>query len=207
MKKVLLLGDYLSPAWHPLRGVDDEIVRILEGFDVTICEEYPYLTLAQMKEYDLIVNYIDAFDRRAGSDFAGELIGYVAGGGALLSLHASIIASSQPEVEELIGASFTGHPPQEVLTYQYAGAHPIMKAVETFAIDEEPYQFEMDNLAKVSMIMEYVYKGEKYPAAWLRGYGKGKSCYLQMGHSVASFKNEGFATLLRRSALWCVGEL
>jgi type 1 glutamine amidotransferase len=55
--------------------------------------------------------------------------------------------------------------------------------------------------------MEYVYKGEKYPAAWLRGYGKGKSCYLSMGHEPASFTNKCFGNLLRRAALWCVGEL
>jgi len=207
MKKALLLGDYKSAQWHSMRGVDEELRRILEGLDVTVSEEYPYLKLEDLRAYGLIVNYIDAWDKRAGSDFAGALMGYVAAGGALLTLHNGIIAHSSPEMEQLIGASFKGHPPHEVLEYVYAGAHPIMKDVQSFSIDEEPYEFEMDNLARVHVIMEYVYMGKKYPAAWVRGYGRGKTCYLSMGHEPASFANEGCANLLRRSALWCVDEL
>ena len=207
MKKTLLLGDYKNAQWHPMRGVDEEIKRVLDGFDLTISEEYPYLKLSDMQAYDLIINYIDAWGKRGGADFAGALLGYVAAGGALLTLHNGIIAHSVPELEQLAGAAFTGHPPHEVLEYVAAGAHPIMKEVQSFSMDEEPYQFEMDKLARVNVIMEYVYKGEKYPAAWVRGYGRGKSCYLSMGHDAASFANEGFAVLLKRSALWCAGEL
>ena len=207
MKKILLLGDYKNPQWHPMRGVDEELKRILEGFEITVSEEYPYLKLCDLQAYDLVINYIDSWDKRGNSDFAGAVLGYVAEGGALLTLHSGIIAHSLPEVEQLVGAAFTEHPPHEELEYVYAGAHPIMKKVESFTIDEEPYQFEMDKLARVHVIMEYIYKGEKYPAAWVRGYGKGKSCYLSMGHEPASFANAGFGNLLKRSALWCLGEL
>ena len=82
-----------------------------------------------------------------------------------------------------------------------------MKAVGSFSMDEEPYQFEMDSLARVHVIMDYVYQGQKYPAAWVRGFGGGKSVYLSMGHEAASFANEGCANLVLRSALWCAGEL
>ena len=207
MKKLLLLGDYKNPGWHPLRGVDEELKRILDGFELTITEDYPYLKLDDLKEYDLIVNYMDAIDKRASSDYMGALLGYVAGGGALLTLHSGIIAHSYPEMEQLIGAAFTNHPPHEVLTYHAAGGHPILKDIDSFAIDEEPYQFEMDNLARVNVIMEYVYQGAKHPAAWVRGYGSGRVCYLSMGHEQASFTSEGFAKLIRRGVLWCVGEL
>ena len=207
MKRALLLGDYKSAQWHSMRGVDEELRRILEGFDLTITEDYPYLRLEDLQSYDFVVNYIDAWNRRAGADFAGALIGYVAAGGALLTLHGGIIARTSPEVEQMIGGAFQGHPNHEVLEYVYAGAHPIMNAVDSFSIDEEPYQFEMDPLARVHVIMDYVYHDQRYPAAWLRGYGSGKSCYLSMGHEAASFANEGCARLVRRSALWCAGEL
>jgi hypothetical protein len=207
MKKVLLIGDYINYQWHPLRDVDEEIKRILDGFDVEITEEYPYLKLDDMRKYDLVLNYADALDRRAGADFAGALLGYVAGGGALLTLHNGILTSSIPELEQMIGATFTGHPPQEVIEYVYSNAHPIMKAVGSFSVDEEPYVFELDNLARANIIMEYIYKGEKFPAVWVRGYGQGRTCYIQPGHSPETFKNEGYGNLLKRAALWCTGGL
>ena len=207
MKKTLLLGDYKAATWHPLKGVDEAVTKALDDFGITVCEEYPGLKLDDLQAYDLIINYIDAWGKRSNSDFAGSLIGYVAAGGTLLSLHNGIIAHSTPEMEQMIGGSFVSHPQHEVLEYVYAGAHPIMKDVQSFSIDEEPYVFNMDNLARVHMIMEYIYKGEKFPAAWLRSFGKGKSCYLSMGHTGESFLNPGCAKLLRRSALWCVNEL
>jgi len=207
MKKALLFGDYKAGTWHPLRDVDEAIIRVLDDFEVTVCEEYPALTLEALQAYDVVINYIDAWGKRGNTDFAGALIGYVAGGGALLSLHGGIIAHSLSEIEQMIGGSFTNHPPREVIEYVHSAPHPIMRGVDPFSLDEEPYMFTMDNVAKLTMLMEYVYKGEKYPAAWLRGYGRGKSCYLSMGHTAESFENEGCAKLLRRCALWCVDEL
>ena len=207
MKNAILLGDYKAAVWHPLKGVDDIIKSILDDFDITVCEEYPALKLQDLQAYGAVINYIDAWDKRGNADFAGALLGYVAVGGALLTLHGGIIADALPEVEQLIGAAFVTHPEHEVIEYVYAGAHPIMKDVQSFSLDEEPYMFKTDNLAKLHVIMDFIYKGEKYPAAWLRDYGMGKMCYLSPGHESASFANAGFAKLLRRSALWCVGEL
>lgn len=207
MKKILILGDYKEAEWHSLGGADAEFKRILAGFELTITEDYPDMKLADLQRYDLIINYIGGWGKRAGSDFAGALLGYVAAGGPLLTLHGGIIAHTLPEIEQLVGAAFTGHPEREVLEYVHVGEHPITEGVKPFSMDEEPYQLEMDNLAKVQMILEYVYRGEKYPAAWVRNYGSGRTCYLSMGHDPACFTNEGFGLLIRRGAQWCLGEL
>ena len=207
MKKALLIGNYVDVQWHPLTGVDDEIKRILDDFDTEITENYSVLEIADLLKYDLIINYADTLETQATPDFAGALLGYVAGGRGLLTIHNGIIAQSIPEIEQLIGASFTDHPPHEVIEYVPVNDHPIMENVGSFSIDEEPYQFEMDNLARVTLILEYIYKGESYPAAWVRRYGKGRSCYLQPGHNKATFTNEGFRSLLRNAALWCIGDI
>lgn len=208
MKNALLLGDYKGGTWHLLHGVDEEIKRILDGFCVTVCEEYPGLSLEELEQYDLVINYIDAWGKRGNADLAGNLLAYVAKGGSMLALHnGGVIAKSSPDLEQMVGAEFVGHPKQEVLDYVVAQAHPITKQLEPFSIDEEPYQFTMANLSGLTMLMEYIYKGEKYPAAWLRSYGKGKVCYLSMGHSALSFQVEGFEKLLLKSALWCANQL
>ena len=110
-------------------------------------------------------------------------------------------------MEQLVGGAFTGHPQHEVLTYSVKTAHPVSQGLESFSMDEEPYQFTLDPLANLTLLLEYTYRGQQYPAAWLRAFGKGKVVYLSPGHNAASFQNEGFRALLLRSAAWCVGEL
>jgi len=206
MNNVLLLGDYEDSYWHPLNGVDDEIKRILSGYEVTVCADYAGLTLEKLREYDVVVNYIDAWQKNGSATLAGTFLCYVAGGGAMLTIHNGIIAPGHPELGQMTGAAFTTHPPHEVIAYEAVGGHPITDAQEPFSIDEEPYQFNMDPLADVTMLMEYVYHGERYPAAWLRAFGSGKICYLSLGHNAESFKEAGFERLIKRSVMWLTGD-
>ena len=53
-------------------------------------------------------------------------------------------------------------------------------------MDEEPYQFTLDPLANLTLLLEYTYRGQQYPAAWLRAFGKGKVCLLYTSRNVSS---------------------
>lgn len=207
MKKALILGDYALATWHPLRGVDDELVRILDQYKVEICEDYPTLTLEKLKEYDFVVNYIDNWSKRGNSNCAGALIAYVADGGSMMAIHNGIIIKNHPELEQLMCGAFLNHPKHEVLKYTIAKSHPLTKTVMPFEIDEEPYMFKMSALVEPEIVMNYEYKGEQYPAVWLRSFGKGKMIYITPGHNAETFKHKGMETLIRQSALWCCGEL
>lgn len=207
MKRALLMGDYAHHTWHGLAGVDEQIREILSDYEVEICTDYAHLTAERLRPFDFVIDYIDGWNRCGNCDAAGELLGYVAQGGALLSLHNGIIKRSSPEMEQMVGGAFTGHPQHEVLTYAVKTAHPVSQGLESFSMDEEPYQFTLDPLANLTLLLEYTYRGQQYPAAWLRAFGKGKVVYLSPGHNAASFQNEGFRALLLRSAAWCVGEL
>lgn len=207
MKRALLMGDYAHHTWHGLAGVDEQIREILSDYEIEICTDYAHLTAERLRPFDFVIDYIDGWNRCGNCDAAGELLSYVAQGGALLSLHNGIIKRSSPEMEQLVGGAFTGHPQHEVLTYSVKTAHPVSQGLESFSMDEEPYQFTLDPLANLTLLLEYTYRGQQYPAAWLRAFGKGKVVYLSPGHNAASFQNEGFRALLLRSAAWCVGEL
>ena len=204
MKKALLLGDYTAASYHPLKGVDAALVKTLDGFAVTISEDYPDMDLAELNKFDLVVSYIDAWAKRGGA-FAGELMAYVALGGALLTLHNGLISRALPEIHQMVGAAFTGHPAHETINYIFKGDHELSKGAKAFSLDEEPYQFQLDNLANLDIFLEYEYKGETYPAAWTRNFGQGKSCYVSIGHNGASFENADCAEFILRCALWCAG--
>ncbi len=207
MKSALLLGDYAHHTWHGLAGVDAQIAEILSDYKIEVCVEYAHLTAERLKAYDFLIDYIDGWSRCGNCDAAGELLSYVAQGGAVLGVHNGIIKHQNPELEQMMGGAFTGHPQHEVLSYAYKTAHPITKGLAPFSIDEEPYQFTLDPLANLTMLLEYTYHDAAYPAAWLRPFGKGKVVYLSPGHDAESFKVEGFRALLRRSAAWCAGDL
>lgn len=204
--RALLIGDTAMSRWHPLHGVDDQMVRILEDlFLLDITEDYPALTLPDLQKYTCVINYIDAWANRGTAAFAGALAAYVALGGSLLILHNGIICREHPELEQLAGASFKGHPERELLRYECVEQHPANAGIEPFEISEEPYQFTMDPLLKPTILLEYTYQGEKYPAAWLRPFGNGQVVYISIGHDSQSFTSKGFADLIRQSALWCTG--
>ncbi len=205
MKKILVLGDYTLATWHPLTGVDEALKGILSDYELTITEDYAGLSAQELAKYDVVINYIDAWGKRGSSDLAGAFLQYVSGGGAMLALHNGIIARNTPEMEQLIGGRFLGHPQQRMLTYTVKDVHPISKNLPEFSIDEEPYQFELDNLVKPVMLLTYKLEDKDCPAAWVRSFGKGKVVFLSMGHSYKSFASEGFCELIRRSVLFCCG--
>ena len=207
MKKILVLGDYSLGTWHPLYGVDAQLKRILNEYSVEITNEYQKLTLDILFDYDFIINYIDAFDKRGSSDISSLLISYVALGGVMMVVHNGIIVKKQPELEQMYGASFNGHPRHEQIKFVHAESHPLGKTIMPFEVDEEPYMFTMSNIAKVTVVMNYEYHDELYPAVWVRVFGNGKILYILPGHNAQTFKNEGFEILIRQGALWCLNEM
>ena len=85
MKRALLMGDYAHHTWHGLAGVDEQIREILSDYEVEICTDYAHLTAERLRPFDFVIDYIDGWNRCGNCDAAGELLSYVAQGGALLA--------------------------------------------------------------------------------------------------------------------------
>ena len=202
-EKILVLGDYKAAKWHPLKGVDDCLKQILKDYEVSFSEEYSSLCSCELKKYDALICYADAWNSNATKQTAGAILSYAAEGGALVTIHNGIITRSNPEVELMHGARFTGHPEACDLTYTPVDLkHPILEGIKPFTIFEEPYRFTVAELAKTELLITYSHEGKDWPAAWTLFYGMGKIAYLSMGHSAKSFENETFARLIVNSVVW-----
>ena len=129
MKKALLLGDYTNYTWHGLRGVDEQIISILSDYTVDVCVDYAHLTLERLQEYDFVIDYIDGWNLTGNCDCAGALLSYTALGGSMLCLHNGIIKRGNPELCQMVGGAFTGHPQQEMLQYEVKTVHPNFKVL------------------------------------------------------------------------------
>lgn len=203
-KKALLVGEYSSPDWHPLKNVDQQIISILKaGYEIYATEDYDQFLAENLKQYDLVISYVDKWKGSATSEQVAGLITYVSNGGSFLVIHNGIALQSRYELLQLIGARFTGHPPFRKIDFTVTdGEHPIMKGIDSFSMDEEPYEFELVSHHKQQILLEYT-DGEKLrPAAWTHEYGLGRVVFLMPGHQVESFEHPVYRQILAQAAEW-----
>ncbi|MBO7748152.1 ThuA domain-containing protein [Paenibacillus sp. MWE-103] len=201
--RTLLLGDFAAAPWHPLEPARAELDAALgPEFALEATEDYDALSRLDHAEHPLCISYADCWDRTPTPAQTAGLLRYVAGGGGLLVVHNGISLQRSPELRQLIGARFTGHPPYQPLVYRPAEEHPILGGVGEFPLEEEPYRFELDPLAELDVFLAYDFEGERCPAGWARDYGLGRVVYLQPGHHAPSFRPEPYRRLLLNGARW-----
>jgi len=135
-----------------------------------------------------------------------SLLDYVANGGGVMAIHYAIGANRHwPQFQQLLGATFTGHPWNEEIgvTVEEPG-HPLSAAFggEDFRLADEIYQYgDPYDRSKVRVLLsldpERTNMGVKwinrtdndFALAWLKSYGKGRIFYTSFGHRTELFWN------------------
>ncbi|MBE5759903.1 MAG: ThuA domain-containing protein [Clostridiales bacterium] len=207
MKKALLLGDRVAK-YHPVNGIDDVLRSIYDGvFDITLEEDYGNLTLGQLKQYDLVISYVDAWSKKGTKAAAAALVTYVADGGNLIAIHNGLIMGSTYELALLLGGKFTGHPAQVLIDYFKTDVdHAITERMEDFKTTEEPYMFDFDDFTEKEVLVEAKYGGSRMPAVWAHKYGWGRVVCVTPGHQVESF-HRPIRKILYKAGLWCIDRI
>ncbi|MFS0723607.1 ThuA domain-containing protein [Paenibacillus sp. 1P07SE] len=205
--RTLLIGDQETAPYHPLEAVQDRILALLGGaFAVTASAGRHLLREDSLSAYELCISYTDSWDQAPAPEETAGLLRFVAGGGGLLVIHNGISLQASPELCQLIGARFIGHPPFASLPFSVAAPeHPIAKGLEPFTMEEEPYRFELDPLSELDILLTYEHEGEDWPAAWTRTYGLGRVAYLMPGHHAPSFDHQAYQVWIVQAAGWAAG--
>jgi len=201
---LLALGDYTDYKYHPFRDVAARLESILseQGFAVKCTEDRRALQVEHLSEYDVVLSYVDAWEKTLAPEQMSSLLQFIASGKGFLAIHCGI-SYENPEYRDLLGARFVSHPPYQALSIHIKDrAHPITANLPDFELPDELYMFEFVTAHHLRTIAECTFEGESYPVAWTRTPGKGRVAYLALGHSVESFQNEMFARLVANSALW-----
>ena len=217
--RALVIGDQERAPYHPLGAVRGAIADILAP---SFLPEFStdYESVKDLGRDELLVSYTDCWKFPPSDTQVAAVVDHVAGGGGLLVLHCGISLQSRPEFAQLIGARFTGHPPMQELRFVSATdadqlfvrrpdenhpeyprpGNPI--ATPAFDLLEEPYRFEFDPLAGITVVWVYEMEGTRYPAAWIRRFGMGRVVYTMPGHWLASFQGQDYRTYLCDIACW-----
>ncbi len=202
-RKAILIGDNAMAEWHPLKEPGREITQILPEFEIIQTEDYDQFKEENLKQYNLCIAFTDRWKERLTDEQTTGLLSYVAHGGGLLMIHNGIAIQTRYELAQLAAGKFTGHPEQKMLTYApTSSSHVLLDGIGSFTVKEEPYQFILDNLAQITILLEYESEGRQWPAAWAHSYGCGRVVYLSPGHNIETFLDPMYRRLIHRSGLW-----
>lgn len=143
--KAIALGNYSDAKYHPFTEVDRQIEASLQDVaDVHSTDDYNVLNHEALQEYQLFISYTEFSQVALPSEQIAALLSYVANGGGLLVIHNGISLQRSQELGAMIGARFTGHPEFTTLPITVCEPdHPVVRGIEPFEIDEEPYRFDM----------------------------------------------------------------
>jgi uncharacterized protein len=139
----------------------------------------------------------------------------VAAGAGLLAVHASNVfpqAAGRLDEDyraafELIGSRYASHGPrphESRFLVQARPDHEVTAGLAPFEITHEHYQVELAPGAEV-LAWRPTAAGPE-PVLHVRQHGRGRVCYLQLGHDMRAWDDPAVRTLITRSALWAVGE-
>lgn len=202
--KILALGSYEDAIYHPFQGIDNELKKIFYEHELVCSGKYN--DLETLQDYHLVILYLDIWHSSLPKEKAQPLtddqtiglMDFVTNGGRLLVLHNGISVQSRPELEKLIGARFVTHPPMTTLIYHFQ-KETFTDGMQTYTLQEEPYQYEMENDGK-DIFMTYSYERKEYPAGWRKTIGEGRLVYLAPGHSCCQFKSPSYRNVIYQCA-------
>lgn len=208
--RVLVLCD---DKWHPAHVVAAGVEALgTADFQFDVIENAREWSAERMGQYPLTLlakaNHISAVENVPWitPDVEAAFAAYVRGGGGLLVVHSGTIVRESPQLQRLIGGTFTQHPPQCEVTVTPQGYHPITVNVEPFTVKDEHYFMETDDLQAHHFLTTTSEHGAQ-SGGWWREEGSGRVCVLTPGHNVEVWLHEEFQTLLRNALRWCAGEL
>jgi type 1 glutamine amidotransferase len=201
--KALVLGDYTNFKYHQLPNMDLPVTDLLKDHLDTVCtEDYDQLRTENIAQYSLVISYTECWRRELPAEQVQGLLDYVRGGGGLLVIHNGISMQTSEELKQMIGAKLNGHPPYGILEINpVATEHELVKGIEPFTVTDEPYQFDFVEGTETTILFDYEYDGQKWPAGWTHPFGAGQVIYLMNGHDGSPFFHPSFREIIRRSAV------
>lgn len=189
---------------HDAKGCGDEIERILqpcEAFEITrIDEDLSALEGQRLAPFDLLVFYYTIGEITSAQK--NGLLEWLASGKGYVGIHSAGDSFRDcPEYRAMVGGWFVTHP--HYRRYQVSVVdpeHPITRGIEEFWVEDEQYILDYD--PRVRVLASALWKGAAMPCVWTKSWGAGRVFYMSLGHDPSACKNETFATLLTRGALW-----
>lgn len=214
MKKILILG---GGEFHDYTGCCAVMARRLgdlRGYEIEVAiNDLNRLRRGVIDNYDILVFYWTK--GQLSEDQKQGLLSWCAEKGKFVGVHCAATAFRDcPEYEAMLGGRFRKHPPYREYFVSIKTGHPAMRyfdsvtpradwgnwAVHECKVKDEQFLNRYDS--RVNVAAEAAFNGRLWPVVWTKNWGRGKVCYLALGHDVPACDNDFFSHLLHAAVLW-----
>jgi hypothetical protein len=135
----------------------------------------------------------------------------VRGGCGLVALHSTTVLASPPDqldegdrlLAELIGSRYLSHGPlphESRFEVRLDPDHELTAGIAPFEVTHEHYRLATSDDARVLAWRQTGTGAE--PLVHVRRYGRGRVCYVQLGHDMRIWGEPAMRLLVRRAARW-----
>ena len=193
---------YAGGEIHDWKGCGDAIQQALQeagNFEITRVDD-DLDCLTRLEPFDVLVFY-----HTVGSISPEQLRGlltFVEGGRGYVGIHSAADSFRDcPTYRAFVGGHFITHP--KYRRYQVSITevqHPITEGLDEFFVTDEQYITSYD--PRNTILATALWKGKAMPVVWVKEWGKGRVCYIALGHNPESCRDENFKTLLVRGTIW-----
>lgn len=156
----------------------------------------------KLAQYDALFVYGNAFYLLSSAQEAA-MKGYVEAGGGIAAMHVACWSLPYSQAwTALVGGGFLGHYAIQEFTPVLSDVdHPILRGLETYTSEDEPYQFK--DLALDRTVLSYrTGPGAAEAVSWVRHQGAGRVFYQAGGHDIRTWSQPNFQELTIRGIKW-----
>ncbi|MFI5756735.1 ThuA domain-containing protein [Streptomyces sp. NPDC051569] len=184
------------------------------NFTVTATEDGAAFTTSNLAQYKAVVFLSttgDVLDAGQQSAFQS----YLDGGGGYLGVHAAADTEYDwPQYEQIAGAWFKSHPAIQQATVKTEDRANAATAHlgQTWSRSDEWYNYRTNPRANVRVLQsldESSYSGGEmsgdHPITWCHPQGNGRAFYTGLGHTIESYADPAFRTLLLGGIRYAAG--
>lgn len=212
MTRVLV---FTKTAEYRHESIEAGAAALAEDFDVDATEDAGAFTPANLGRYAAVV-FLNTSGTVLDDGQREALESYVTGGGGFVGVHcAAATEYGWPAYGALIGAWFDKHPEVQPATIRVEDpSHPATAHLpQPWERVDEWYDFHANPRPYVKVLLtvdEASYQGGSmgadHPLAWCRSYGRGRSFYTALGHTVESYAEPAMRAHLAGGIRWAAGQ-
>ncbi|MFE9629159.1 ThuA domain-containing protein [Streptomyces sp. NPDC006527] len=185
-------------------------------FTVTATEDAGAFTTGNLANYEAVV-FLNTTGDVLNSTQQTALQSYVDSGGGYLGVHAAADTEYDwPYYGQLVGAWFQSHPAIQQATIRNEDrTHPATSQLgATWTRSDEWYNYRANprpNVHVLQTLDESTYSGGSmgadHPITWCHSQGQGRSFYTGLGHTIESYANPAFRSLLLGGVRYAAGQV